>query len=45
MQIATRELLRRLPDISIVEDLEYNLLGGVLAVPRSLRARFTPAKL
>lgn len=44
LRTAFRELLRRLPDIRLVEsEIDWELLGGVIATPRSCRVEFTPA--
>jgi cytochrome P450 len=43
VRIAVRQLLQRLPDIALLDQrLEWELVGGVLAAPRALRATFTP---
>jgi cytochrome P450 len=43
MRTAFRELVRRLPDIRCVEpNLEWDFVGGWLAVPSACRVEFTP---
>jgi cytochrome P450 len=43
MRIAMRTLLKRLPDIELVSNrLEWEFVGGMMTMPKSLEARFTP---
>lgn len=43
MRTACKELLHRFPDIHLVDtNLELDLIGGILAVPRTCRVEFTP---
>ena len=43
MKIAFRQLLRRLPDIRLVEaEPDYAVQLGTLIAPKSCRVRFTP---
>lgn len=44
MRIALRMLLKRLPDLALAEDgMDWHFVGGMMTLPNSLAARFTPA--
>ena len=45
MRIALRTLLTRLPDIALIDEgMGWHFVGGMMTLPNSLRARFTPGR-
>lgn len=44
MRVAIRQLLKRLPDISLTQSqLDWNFLGGMITIPEGLSARPSPS--